>query len=346
VIYGTCTSHCVFALDPTQFGSSTQHSVKVTVQDGAENKATTEKTFTLDGVPPTISITQKLGSSFGYPEQYWDVTFNDDLGLHWATITLNGTTIASQTWVYGKYIMSATMSDIKVSVTTLPEGSYPAVVTVADIFDNKTTRTETLINDLTPPSFCSLAVQQDPANPYHVYAALTGLDDMTGLSSLKITDSGGVTLLNQPTPSGPGEYRSIYLDKVLSGGKHTIMGTCTDRRGHSAYTDLFTLDLPPKCNDSVISGTNVADERTFEMGKTSGTVTIKYQTFDIHDWIRVYYQNALLVDLGCAATGDLTLGKVFSYSGSSSKLTVRVDPSCNPQTAADSTLWNYSLSCP
>jgi hypothetical protein len=73
---------------------------------------------------------------------------------------------------------------------------------------------------------------------------------------------------------------------------------------------------------------------------------LSYQTFEVHDRMKVLYQGAVIADTGCRATGDSTSPLVFNYAGSSSQLTVRVEPNCDPSTSAPSTLWNYKLSCP
>ena len=90
------------------------------------------------------------------------------------------------------------------------------------------------------------------------------------------------------------------------------------------------------------------DERTFQMGKASGTVTLSYHTYGVHDRIKVYSGTTLAADTGCMSTGDPSTLRTltFSYSGTSGQLKVRVEPNCNPVTAAPSTEWAYSLSCP
>lgn len=81
------------------------------------------------------------------------------------------------------------------------------------------------------------------------------------------------------------------------------------------------------------------------MGPTSGTVKLMFQTFEVADRIRVYYQGALVADTQCVSTGSLKPAWVQTvpFNGTSSQLKVVVDPNC---TGTSDTQWNYQLSCP
>lgn len=110
------------------------------------------------------------------------------------------------------------------------------------------------------------------------------------------------------------------------------------------------------CNTNQVAGGDLADTRTFNLGKTSGSFRVTYTTYAVPDLIDVYYQNNKIWTNGCVGTGEYSSasGKVgvvatsplIPFNGNSSTATVVVTPNCNPWYRSTDTQWEYKLSCP
>ena len=75
------------------------------------------------------------------------------------------------------------------------------------------------------------------------------------------------------------------------------------------------------CNSQRIMSGDIAETRTIELGRTSGTFTFA-DTAAIEDRMVVRYQNAVLFDTGCIGTNGVRTQSIFS--GASSTVTVEV----------------------
>jgi hypothetical protein len=94
------------------------------------------------------------------------------------------------------------------------------------------------------------------------------------------------------------------------------------------------------CDEEQVAGENIPETRVIELGQRSGTFEFYYDTYSIPDRMVVEYEGSVLFDTGCV--GDE--GSVFlSYSGKSSKVTVRVTPNCSGTTY---TAWEFTVFCP
>ncbi|MBF0538355.1 MAG: VCBS repeat-containing protein [Nitrospirae bacterium] len=94
------------------------------------------------------------------------------------------------------------------------------------------------------------------------------------------------------------------------------------------------------CNTVTNAGSDKPESFTFDMGATSGTFYLDYNTYTIEDEIFVYYQGTLLYDTGCVGKSDSV---PLSFSGTSSVISVSVTPNC---TGTTSTAWTFTVSCP
>jgi hypothetical protein len=95
-----------------------------------------------------------------------------------------------------------------------------------------------------------------------------------------------------------------------------------------------------QCNETSQAGSDTPDTQIIELGKNSGAFSFSYQTYSIKDQIIVMYEGSVLFDTGCVgASGSPSL----QYSGSSTKITVKVIPDCAGETG---TAWNYTIGCP
>ena len=94
------------------------------------------------------------------------------------------------------------------------------------------------------------------------------------------------------------------------------------------------------CNQQNVSGRDVPETRTIELGRRSGTFTFTYQTYGQPDRMVVSYEGRSLFDTGCVgASGAQNL----SYSGNATTITVQVTPNCR---GGSGTAWDFTVSCP
>jgi hypothetical protein len=98
---------------------------------------------------------------------------------------------------------------------------------------------------------------------------------------------------------------------------------------------------PDECNGVVHAGENTPEVHHIKLGKTSGTLTMYFQLYDVPDRILVSYEGRLLWDTGC--TGGTATGPIGSYSGRSDILDVHVFPNC---AGAINTAWEFKVFCP
>jgi N-acetylneuraminic acid mutarotase len=303
-----------------------------------------------DRAPPIITLTSGLVLGTSQPIEVAVVPGNpislNELGalasnpITSVSFQLNGTALGM-----------VTTAPWQVVPPKLAPGQYTLQVTAVDSHRNTATTSYVLtLQDTTVPELSEIMVGPSggPAGELNVFVS----DDVSGLSGLDIYQTGVGWVKSDYTPSPPKIERLLTFTKTFAPGTYTFQGYCGDQAGNSTQTVArsYTVGSPtPPCNTTAQAGTNVIDQRVWEMGKTSGNVTLTYQTFVVHDRIMVLYQGGVVIaDTGCRATGDpaSAVAQSFSYSGSSSQLTVRVEPNCDPQTAAPSTQWNYKLSCP
>src|SRR5581483_2542220 len=106
-------------------------------------------------------------------------------------------------------------------------------------------------------------------------------------------------------------------------------------------TTTTTLPSVGRCDEQQVAGGDTADTRNIELGKTSGTATLDYNTFSIKDRIIVSYQGSVLFDTGCVGT---SASQPINFAGSSTQLTVEVMPNCEGGTTG--TAWQYTVHCP
>lgn len=349
VITAPCTGHCVFNLNPVTFGTSTAHTVKVTARDTRENEASKQISFALDGARPNVTLTSNKGSTWSpsAPQQDWAYNATDTTGLSTLRLFVAGEETLTRSW-NSPYPPSFYLSNVVVDVSTRPDGFYPVRFETTDPFGNQHVNAYSLIVDRAPPNLCQHTVTVDPSNNGNVTLKVTGRDDLSGLTLLALHRTPWGLLKNDQTKVAGGVERSLSFTETMAPGTYTYFATCMDQYSNVFKTPYVNVTVMGRCNTTAVAGGAQMDERTFVMGKASGTVTLKYQTFTVHDRIRVYSGTTMVADTGCVATGADTVyaTKTFNYSGTTGQLRVQVDPNCNPVTALPTTEWNYSLSCP
>lgn len=253
----------------------------------------------------------------------------------------------------GTGIGMATSPPWQVKAPNKPPGQYALQVTAVDTHRNETTTNFVLtLRDTTVPELCEIKVGPSGGPAGEVNVILSGRDDVSGLSGLEIYQSGAPWPVKVDyTATAPGTGRSLVFTNTFAPGTYSFQGWCGDKANNTAKT-LFRShtvgSLVPPCGTHAAAGSNTPDQRTFEMGMTSGTVKLTYQTLIVHDRIKVIYQGIVIYDTQCVATGDPApaWANTFDFSGSSSQLTVRVEPNCLGGSGGTTTQWNYQLSCP
>ncbi|MCY1020094.1 M4 family metallopeptidase [Pyxidicoccus sp. MSG2] len=344
-----CTGHCVFTLDPSQYGTSSSHYVKVTAKDTRGNSVEKKVYFALDASGPTVTLTSNKPTTWSpiAPQQDWKYSATDTSGIRSAKVFVDGVAVVDESWSSSP-VSSFTLNNVVVDVSNRAEGWYPVRFETSDRFGNTRENSYSLAVDHTAPEVCTQTVTVDPANNGNVYLTLTGRDAVSGLSNLAIHHTTGGLLRGDTTDVGPGVQRTLSHTATLAPGTYLFFGNCMDQSSNVVRTPYQTVTLVGSCNSMATAGGAQVDERTFQMGKAAGTVKLSYHTYSVHDRIKVYSGTTLVADTGCAATGDpSTLRTVtFAYSGTSGQLKVRVEPNCNPVTAQSTTEWVYSLSCP
>jgi Zn-dependent metalloprotease len=343
----SCTDHCVIALDPAAYGTHTAHSVKVTAKDTRENETSKQVTFALDVTKPSVTLTQNTPADAIAPKQDWKYMGSDASGLRSFRLLVDGVPQVAMSWG-AQPVPSYTANSIVVDLSNHPEALYPVRFETVDRFGNTQLNDFWLAVDRTPPELCNLSVMVDPANNGKVYLTLTARDNVSGLQFMGIHHSTSPSIKSDLTLVPGGVQRVLSHTAILAPGTYTFYASCMDQRWNTFWTPHQPTVVMGNCNTTAVAGGAQVDERTFVMGKASGTVTLRYRTFGVDDRIRVFSGTTQVADTGCTATGDtsITRSRTFSFSGTTGQLRVRVEPNCNPDTALPTTEWDYSLSCP
>lgn len=90
----------------------------------------------------------------------------------------------------------------------------------------------------------------------------------------------------------------------------------------------------------LVSGGDTPQTYAVDMGATSATFNFYWETYVVEDRLIVRYQGNVLFDSGCVGDGNT---ETLNFSGSSSLITVEVQPSC---TGPGSAVWEFEVSCP
>lgn len=343
-----CLGHCVIAFNPTDYGTHAGHTVKVTAKDMRENEMSQQTTFSLDVTLPAVTLTSNTSVGITAPKQDWNYRATDASGIKRAKVLVDGAVHLERSWE-AQPVLGFTIHNVVVDVSALPERAYPVRFETTDRFGNTDVKNFSLVADRTPPEHCALTATQSQVYPNGVDLFLFARDNLSGLSSVQYRWADGSLIASYETPreGGSPAIRDHFV--TVAPGTHTFYATCQDRNSNLAVGEPKTVTLLPSCNTTAVAGGSQVDERAFAMGKTSGTVTLRYQTYGAHDRIKVYSGTTLVADTGCTATSDdrsVFLTKTFTYSGTTGQLKARVEPNCDPSTANPGTEWAYSLSCP
>ena len=135
----------------------------------------------------------------------------------------------------------------------------------------------------------------------------------------------------------------IGTTTAIIGGTAVVAGVAVAASGGSSSSSIRDDDgFTPSgtCDQQQVAGDDTADQRSIEMGQSSGTFNFYYETYGIEDQIIVSYEGNQLFDTGCVGASST---ESLTYSGSSTKIRVEVIPNC---TGTSGTAWNYIVNCP
>ena len=164
--------------------------------------------------------------------------------------------------------------------------------------------------------------------------------------------TGGGESSSSSTPSVESNLTSMAVigTGVIAAG--AIVGVAlsqqdSENKNNNLSTDINNVDdiNSKSCISKIYEGSS---NKSFniELGKVSARTILDYETEDIKDNIKIYYEDKLLTSTGCVATKGDSL--IIDYSGNSSKLKIVVQSNCDKEqdiTTGENS-WSFSLSCP
>jgi hypothetical protein len=182
----------------------------------------------------------------------------------------------------------------------------------------------------------------------------------------QLCDSNALTCAGGNCVACGGTNQPCCAGNTCSNGAQCLNGTCPPPG--------------PMCNSTLHQGGDDPETHVVQLGRTSGTTRLTFNTFNVGDVISVSYEGQQLdsslcirtstLAAGCTLNGIPQIGNTnttcntsanplapgcaccdgtgvcwadYRYSGSSSTMTVHVEPNCS---FGDETIWNFSLSCP
>lgn len=127
----------------------------------------------------------------------------------------------------------------------------------------------------------------------------------------------------------------IWLMRSDGTRRHLI----ADTGGYDQAPSIIKAEAPPyPCGQTSESGGYGVTERVTEMGRSSGTFTLDYDTYSVPDQIEVLYQGEVIWSSGGPVAGPGSV-PIF-YRGSATQITVRVTGE------TQGTAWRYTAGCP
>ena len=100
------------------------------------------------------------------------------------------------------------------------------------------------------------------------------------------------------------------------------------------------------CDTTTKQSGNKPETFIVELGQKSGTFIFTYNMYTVPDQMLVEYEGEKLFDTGCTGErhgqGKGADSKSITYSGASTKVTVKVLPACEGST----TQWTFTANCP
>ncbi len=175
------------------------------------------------------------------------------------------------------------------------------------------------------------------------------------LSDTLAWDSSHTPLMFQKWAAASGDPKDCPCENPTSTTCHFTSKGASDWFGDNPDSPTFdgdpsAFDCEPQfmpagmcqeaCDSNTHQGGDTPETHQVEMGQTSGTFTFTWEMYTIKDQMIVSYNGTQLYDTGCVSNG----GSVpLNYSGTSTKITVVVNPNCEGTTG---TAWDFTVGCP
>lgn len=131
----------------------------------------------------------------------------------------------------------------------------------------------------------------------------------------------------------------VAVDTVVGTG--VLQGPC-EPNGCPMFSICQNAICVPRggCGTKTEAGGDAPETHMFDLGQTSGTFELIYDTYTQQDRITVTYEGAVLFDSGCVGEAKT---RTLNFSGSTSLITVEVDPNC---AGGSGTAWEFQVNCP
>jgi hypothetical protein len=186
------------------------------------------------------------------------------------------------------------------------------------------------------PKF-DLAEQALVATPVAAMLLMSTSETISGLSSSGISTAAA----GSAVVGGVGIGTTAAVVAAIAGGAAAAAGGGGGSSGGGTTTSDGTV---AQCNDTQESGGDeVPPPFTIEMGQSSGTFLFTYETRTYPDRIIVSYEGVEKFNTDCVGTQG-TRSMEIDYSGSSTQITVEVEPNCDGTTTG--TYWEFTVYCP
>ena len=157
-------------------------------------------------------------------------------------------------------------------------------------------------------------------------AGATSLDE----KNAEWSDNGGKVVYDAGTGTS-----GIWIMDPSGSGRTRIADTGGIDQAPSI---INTVAFPYPCGGLSESGGAGVTSRVTEMGRTSGTFVLDYDTYVVPDRIDVIYQGAVIWTTGGPVAANTSVA--IPYSGTSTRVTVRVTGE------TQGTVWRYRVHCP
>jgi len=325
-----------YTTDPLSDGS---HTVSATTTDAAGNVGTaTSKTFTVDTVPPTITINGGASRLTTDTTPTISGTSSEPNGRT-ISITINGQTNTT-TVSGGTYTLDWP--------TVLAEATYTVTASVTDLGGNTATATQQLSIDTTPP-LLTVSAPTNGQTTNDNTPLITGTTDPGDTVKVYVDGNLVATLI------GDGSGNWSTTSAPLSDGSHSVVVTATEPSGTTTTspTISFTIDtVAPTIqinNGNAILTNDVTPAIPGTSSEPNGTtisVTINGQTntttmsggsWSIANWSPSLAEGTYLVSASVTDAAGNTAATSVSLTVDATAPSVAVTSPANGSTTSDNT---------
>jgi hypothetical protein len=211
------------------------------------------------------------------------------------------------------------------SVTISPAGLTVPVTQAANCLFSVAPAAFGTVSGAGGTAVVSVGISNSPCDP-PAWTAFSNTPASATVSPASGTGAGSVTvtfLPNSPLATGPRPVSVTVAGQVIQGSQNAGSATLS-------------------CSAQAMRGGDAGDTRTFDLGRSSGSFVLTYDTGDrSDDRVVVFYEGRPLFDSGCVSTAG-PQSRALSFSGASSLVTVQVMPNCG---GGWGSAWAVTLAC-